>query len=223
MIQRFDRNTALLVIDAQIGVNSLEHWGGKKAVRNNPAAEERIGELLEGWRNAGNPVLYTRHDSREPDSPLKVSLPTGAFLPGLEPRRGEVVVLKDVNGGFIGTNLELQLRRVGVTRIVIAGFFTNMCVETTVRQGGNMGFDIYLGEDACATTNRLGFDGVDYDAQTVHALAVASMHREFCTALKTRDIIALLNADAAHLGRATGNRSREEISTDGNSTLAASV
>jgi nicotinamidase-related amidase len=214
MIRRFDRDTALLVIDAQVGVNSLEYWGGRNARRNNPAAEQRIGELLGHWRNAGQAVLYTRHDSREPESPLKISLPTGAFLPGVEPRSGEVVVVKDVNGGFIGTNLELQLRRAGVTRIVVAGFFTNMCVETTVRQGGNMGFDVYLAEDACATTNRVGFDGINFDAETVHALSIASMHREFCTALHTRDIISLLGADAPHLLHAVGNRSREEIARD---------
>lgn len=222
MIRRFNRDTALLVIDAQVGVNSLEHWGGVNARRNNPEAEQRIGDLLECWRSTDRPVLYTRHDSREPASPLKVSLPTGSFLPGLEPRAGEVVVLKDVNGGFIGTNLELHLRRSGVTRIVVVGFFTNMCVETTVRQGGNMGFDIYLGEDACATTNRVGFDGTNYDAETVHALSVASMHREFCTALKTGDITALMDTDAVHLRRATGNRSRDEIAMHGDSASQTS-
>jgi nicotinamidase-related amidase len=211
MIRRFERDTALLVIDAQVGVNVLEHWGGKNAQRNNPAAEQRIRELLDQWRTAALPVLYTRHDSREPDSPLKISLPTGAFLPGLEPRAGESIVVKDVNGGFIGTNLELQLRRAGISRIVVAGFFTNMCVETTVRQGGNMGYDLYLAEDACATTNRVGFDGINHDAHTVHTLSVASMHREFCTALTTRNVLGLLSIDAAGLDRATGNRSREEI------------
>lgn len=214
MIRRFDADTALLVIDAQVGVNSLEHWGGPHARMNNPAAPERIRELLSHWRDAGKAVLYTCHDSREPDSPLKVALPTGAFLPGLGPRPGETVVYKDVNGGFIGTNLELQLRRLGIGRLVVAGFFTNMCVETTVRQGGNMGFDIYLAEDACATTNRVGFDGVNYDAETVHALSVASMHREFCTALKTKELLPLLQADAAKAARATGNRSREEVALD---------
>ena len=211
MIRRFDTDTALLVIDAQVGVNSLDHWGGAFARRNNPHAEDRIRELLGRWRRAGNVVMFTQHDSREPDSPLKVALPTGAFIPGLEPRSGEIVVVKDVNGGFIGTNLEIQLRRAGISRLVVAGFFTNMCVETTVRQGGNMGYDIYLAEDACATTNRIGFDGVNYDAETVHALSVASMRRECCTALRTFDLLALLDADAPAIERAAGNRSRAEI------------
>lgn len=211
MIRRFDRNAALLVIDAQVGVNSLEHWGGPEARRNNPDAEKNIGDLLDRWRDAGKAVFFTQHDSREPDSPLKVSLPTGAFLPGLEPKNGEIVVIKDVNGGFIGTNLEIQLRRAGVSRLLVAGFFTNMCVETTVRQAGNLGYDVYLAEDACATTNRIGFDGVSHDAELVHALSVASMHREFCTALKTSDASALLGADLPGIDQARGNRSREEI------------
>lgn len=211
MIRRFGADTALLIIDAQQGVNVLEHWGGPGARRNNPQAEQRIGELLQAFRRADRAVFYTAHDSREPHSPLKLALPTGAFMPGLEPRAGETVIEKDVNGGFIGTDLEIRLRRAGITRLVTVGFFTNMCVETTVRQGGNMGYDMYLVEDACATTNRRGYDGRDYEAGLVHALAVASMHGEFCTALPSTAALQLLSADATHLQRAAGNRSAEEL------------
>jgi nicotinamidase-related amidase len=210
MIRQFEQDTALLIIDAQTGVNVLEHWGGPSGRRNNLDAESRIRELLTRWRSAKLPVFYTRHDSREPRSPLKIALPTGAFIPGLEPRSREVVISKDVNGGFIGTNLEIHLRRSRVSRVVVAGFFTNMCVETTIRHGGNLGFDMYLAEDACATTNRIGYDGVDYDAETVHALSVASMHGEFCTAMKTDDALSLLEQNAIHLERASGNRSEED-------------
>ncbi|MBV9696814.1 MAG: cysteine hydrolase [Gammaproteobacteria bacterium] len=211
MIRRFGADTALLIIDAQKGVNVLEHWGGPGARRNNPEAEKRIGELLKAWRAAGRAVFYTAHDSREPDSPLKLSLPTGAFLPGLEPRAGEPVIEKDVNGGFIGTDLELRLRRANITRLVTVGFFTNMCVETTVRQGGNMGYDMYLVEDACATTNRVGYDGSNYEAELVHALSVASMHREFCTAIPARATLQLLTQDDPGLQKAPGNRSAAEL------------
>ena len=211
MIRRFSDDTALLIVDAQKGVNVLEHWGGPGARRNNPQAEQRIGEILQAWRDARGAVFYTAHNSREPDSPLKLSLSTGAFIPGLEPRSGETVIEKDVNGGFIGTDLEIRLRRAGVTRLVTVGFFTNMCVETTVRQGGNMGYDMYLVEDACATTNRVGYDGRNHDPELVHALSVASMHGEFCTALSTADALQLLAGEAAHLKRAPGNRSAAEL------------
>ena len=50
MIPRFETNTALLIIDAQVGVNVLHHWGGPQGRRNNPDAEERIAYLLHAWR-----------------------------------------------------------------------------------------------------------------------------------------------------------------------------
>lgn len=205
MIPRFGGDSGLLVIDPQRGVDDLGHWGGPTGRRNNPDAETQLADLLAGWRAHGLPVAFTLHDSREDASPLKLSLPTGRPKPGLEPRDGETVVTKDVNGGFFGTALDLALRRSGVARLVIAGFFTNMCVETTARTAGNLGFDTYVVGDACATTNRVGPDGVDHDPDVVHQLSLASLHGEFCTVVRATDALGLLAADAEHLFRAQGN------------------
>ena len=205
MIHRFDAETALLLIDVQKGVDVLKHWGGAGGRRNNPQAEANLLLLLEAWRKHKLPVYYTMHDSREHGSPLKLNLPTGEIKEGLEPRSGEIVVRKDVNSGFIGTNLELMLQRKRIHRVVVAGFFTNMCVETTVRMAGNLGFDTYLVADACATTNWVGPDGIDRDPKLVHDMAVTSMDGEFCTALKTPDVLGLLDHDDEHLARHQGN------------------
>lgn len=205
MIGKFDTTTALLLIDVQKGVDVLNHWGGKRGRRNNPQAETNLRVLLDGWRAHGLPVFYTMHDSREQRSPLKIALATGNIKEGLEPRSGEIVVKKDVNSGFIGTNLELMLQRRRIHRLVVAGFFTNMCVETTVRMAGNLGFDTYLAADACATTNRVDSDGVDHDPELVHAMAIASMDGEFCTAINTADILNLLKGDVDSLLRRQGN------------------
>jgi nicotinamidase-related amidase len=85
------------------------------------------------------------------------------------------------------------------------GFFTNMCVETTTRQAGNLGFDTYLGHDGCAATNRTGPDGVDHDPGLVHDMAVANLHGEFCTAVTTADLVSLLAGDREDLARVQGN------------------
>jgi nicotinamidase-related amidase len=205
LIRQFGKETGLLLIDVQKGVNVLNHWGGPSGRRNNQNAEENQRALLQAWRDAGLKVFFTKHDSREAASPLKLSLPTGEMIEGLEPRDGEVVIEKDVNSGFIGTNLELRLRQHGIDRLVIAGFFTNFCVETTTRMAGNLGYDTYLAHDACATTNRIGFDGRDYDPEQVHDMAVASMHGEFCTAVDTSDLIDLTRDDKPGLSRVQGN------------------
>jgi nicotinamidase-related amidase len=152
MIEQFQHNTALLIIDAQKGINDLKHWGGSNGRRNNPDAEKKIQELAATWRAQKGTVIYTQHDSREAVSPLKISQPGGAFLDGLQPMPSELVIWKDVNSGFVGTNLEIELRRRGIQRLVVTGYFTNFCVETTVRMAGNLGFDTYLAHDACATS-----------------------------------------------------------------------
>ena len=205
MIKQFGRETALLLIDVQVGVDVLSHWGGSNGRRNNPDAEAKMSQLLATWRNAKLQVAFTRHDSRESASPLKFSLPTGAQKPGFEPAAGEIVVEKDVNSGFIGTDLEIQLRRAKISRLAIVGFFTNFCVETTTRMAGNLGFDTYLIEDCCSASNRIGPDGVDRDPELVHAMTVANLHGEFCTAIKFADALGLVTADNSQLSRCQGN------------------
>ncbi|NNE62781.1 MAG: isochorismatase family protein [Gammaproteobacteria bacterium] len=205
MINKFGDNTALLLIDVQQGVDVLTHWGGANGRRNNPDAEQNMLTLLKRWREKNNRIAFTIHDSREAASPLKLSLETGKQKAGFEPAVGDIVVIKDVNSGFIGTSLEIQLRRSGIDRLVVVGFFTNFCVETTVRMAGNLGFDTYLVHDCCATTNRVDLDGNDHDPELVHGISVANMHGEFCTAITVNDALALLDSNVEHLSRAQGN------------------
>ena len=205
MIKKFGRETALLLIDVQVGVDVLSHWGGPTGRRNNPNAEANMLQLLAAWRKAKLQVAFTRHDSREAKSPLKFSLPTGAQKPGFEPMTDEIVVEKDVNSGFIGTSLEVQLRRAGISRLVIVGFFTNFCVETTTRMSGNLGFDTYLIDDCCATTNRVGLDGICREPELVHAMTVGNLHGEFCTAVQSNDALGLVASDNVALSRCQGN------------------
>lgn len=205
MIPKFSDDTALLLIDVQQGVDDLTHWGGQTGRRNNHDAEEKMADLLTQWRTSGLPVAFTRHDSREEASPLKFSLPGGLQKEGFEPEENEIVVEKDVNSGFVGTSLELQLRRAGVCRLVVAGFFTNMCVETTVRMAGNIGFDTYLVHDACSTSNRIGPDGTDHEPELVHEMTVANLHGEFCTAITEAEAVGLLTSDSTTLDRRQGN------------------
>ncbi len=205
MIKQFGSNTALLLIDVQKGVNDLMHWGGPTGRRNNPSAESNMATLLSKWRSLDLPVLYTQHDSRQKVSPLKIASPGGAFIEGLEPQEGELIVWKDVNSAFLGTILELELRRRNISRLVVVGFFTNFCVETTVRMSGNMGFDTYLIHDCCAATNLIGKDGTDYNPDIVHALSVANMNGEFCTALSYQDVLRLVEGNVEGLDRVQAN------------------
>lgn len=205
MIEKFDETTALLLVDVQKGVNEVKYYGGPSGKRNNHSAEENMRCLLTEWRRLGKCVAFTRHNSREINSPLKLDLETGNQIEGLEINDSDIVVEKDVNSGFIGTSLELELRRSGINRLVVMGFYTNYCIETTVRMAGNLGFDTYLVHDACAAVNTLGHDGEYYEPDLVHSMSIASLHGEFCTAISKEVAMRLCLENCVDLERVQGN------------------
>src|SRR5690349_21310045 len=100
---------ALLLIDVQRGFTDPA-WGP----RNNPAAEDAAGRLLDAWRQAGWPVLHVQHDSDEPGSPLRPGTAGHELAEPVRPRAGEPVLHKRVNSAFIGTDLAERLGDLGV-------------------------------------------------------------------------------------------------------------
>jgi nicotinamidase-related amidase len=179
---------ALVLIDIQAGFDNPV-WGD----RNNVQAEANAARLLAAWRDAGAPVIHIRHVSREPGSPLGPG-PGSAFKAEVTPLPGESVFEKSVNSAFIGTGLEDHLRAQGIDRLVICGLTTPHCVSTTTRMAANLGFDVRLAHDACASF--AGNARTDWaeglaplDAQAIHTTAVSHLHGEFATALSTDAVL----------------------------------
>lgn len=117
--------------------------------RWNDQVDENGLALLHRWREAGRPIIHVRHDSVVEGSSLAPGSDGNRFRPGFEPQGDEPVVSKSVNSAFIGTDLDLKLRRLGARHVVAFGISTDMCVSTTVRTGSNMGWDMLLADDAC--------------------------------------------------------------------------
>jgi nicotinamidase-related amidase len=180
-------NTTLLVIDVQQGLDD-PHFG----VRNNPAAESNIAALIAAWRQAERPIIHVQHHSVTPGSPLRPEAPGVAVKPEARPRDGELVITKNVNSAFIGTDLEAQLRAAGVDTLVICGLTTEHCVSTTTRMAGNLGFTAYLAADATASHSKTAYTGETIPAEQVYTTALANLHGEFATVMDTAAVIALL-------------------------------
>jgi nicotinamidase-related amidase len=186
-----DTNTALIVIDTQMGFNDPK-WGS----RNNPDAEANIAQLLAAWRDAHLPVVHVHHDSVSPKGIFRPGTPGHRAKPEATPLKGEPVYHKSVNSAFIGTHLEADLRRRGITTLVITGLTTNHCVSTTTRMAGNLGFETYLVSNATATFERAHLDGRMRSADEVHLAALSDIHGEFATVVDTLEVLASLKSTA---------------------------
>jgi nicotinamidase-related amidase len=179
----------LLLIDVQRAFDD-----GSWRPRDNPQAEQHIAEALAAWRAAGAPVIHVRHRSAEPGGSFVPGTPAFDFKPEAEPLEGEPVITKDVNSGFIGTDLEARLRAAGAETVVLAGLTTDHCVSTTARMAANLGFETWVLGDATATHERRAPDGELIDAELMHRTALASLDDEFAEVLPTSDALARLRA-----------------------------
>ena len=150
--------------------------------------------LLSAWRAAGRPIIHVRHDSVQPGSTLSAGTEGNRFRPGFEPRGQEPVVSKSVNSAFIGTDLDLRLRRLGATHVVAFGISTDMCVSTTVRTGANFGWDMVLVPDASDCFDLPDGKGGVIPAETVQAAHVATLNFEFCRTFTTAELAGPGNA-----------------------------
>jgi nicotinamidase-related amidase len=160
--------------------------------RWNDKLDENGHALLAAWRAAGRPVIHVCHDSVEPNSTLRPDRPGNALRPGFEPRADEPLVRKSVNAAFIGTDLDLRLRRLGADMVVLFGISTDMCVSTSVRVGANMGYRVLLVEDACDCFDLPDGASGTIAARDVHRIHVATLRQEFATVLTTADVLAAL-------------------------------
>jgi biuret amidohydrolase len=164
---------ALVIIDMQR--DFLEPGGFGAALGNDVArlrtAIEPTGQVLRACRDAGMMVVHTREGHRPDLSDLapakraRGNLATGIGDPGpmgrilvrgepghdiireLAPAPGEPVVDKPGKGAFYATDLETMLRGRGITQLLVCGVTTEVCVNTTVREANDRGFDCLVLED----------------------------------------------------------------------------
>lgn len=178
---------ALLIIDQQKGMRESPE------PRNNPQAEQRIGELLAAWRQAGWPLVHIRHISRTPGSPFWPGQPGAEFQPELAPLDHEQVLEKNVPDAFINSGLERWLRVRGIDSVVICGVSTNNSVEATARSAGNLGFVTQVVADACFAFDKRDFNGVLRSAEEVHAMSLANLQGEYAQVLDANSILRALS------------------------------
>jgi nicotinamidase-related amidase len=177
--------TALIVVDVQCAFDDSQWWGQ----RDNPDCDTNIAALVEAWRDHNRPVVFVRHDSRDPDSPLRPGSPGNAFKSVLvgDP---DLLVVKSVNSSFHGSpDLHAWLQAEDLVGIAICGITTNHCCETTARVGGNLGYDVLFVLDATHTFDRPDLYGHLVSAAEIARMTALNLQGEFATVVATSDLV----------------------------------
>ena len=183
------KNPALLLVDIQKAFLEKDYPG---LIRNNEHAEFICGKILKKWRTLDLPIIHVRHSSSNPESKLHKSRPGFEFNDYVTPLETEMVLTKEVNSAFIGTNLENILIKSHIDTLVIVGMTTNHCISTTVRMSGNLGFDTYLISDSTACYNTKGLNGEIIACNTIYNSALASLQEEFATVIDSKELFDIL-------------------------------
>lgn len=184
---QLEPNTALVVIDVQEGFDD-PYWGP----RNNPDCESNIVALMSAWATADRPVVLVRHDSRGEGSPLHPSNAGNALKAIVADAPHELLVSKNVNSAFYGQpDLHGWLQERGIRQLVVCGIQTNMCVETTARMGGNLGYDVIVPIDATHTFDLTGPHGETLVADELALATAVNLHGgSFAQVVTTADLLA---------------------------------
>ncbi|MFC3801578.1 cysteine hydrolase family protein [Cohnella sp. GCM10012308] len=195
------QDTALVIIDMQ---NDFCHDVGasaKRGLADIPAFQAcvpKIDGLITHARAAGVPVVFvymtlddtTKSEAWTNKHGTEISIVAkdswGADYYKLYPQPGDAVVEKHRYSGFIGTNLDLILRSMGCKSIVLTGVLTNVCVESTARDGFMLDYNVTLVSDACAGSS-----------PEAHAGTLANIANVFGTVLDTEQVGAVWRAAAA--------------------------
>jgi nicotinamidase-related amidase len=193
---RLSTDAVLMVVDMQAAIDD-PRWGEL----NNRDAEANIAALLAAWRALGLPVLHIRHDSPELRSPYRAGTPGHAVKPCAAPLPTEPVFAKQTTSAFAEGRLDATLTKLGVTCLVLCGVLTQNSVEATARSAGDLGYRVFVVEDACRASARTDRTGRRWSADEVHALSLANLAGEYARIVATGETVAAAR-HAASVGAA---------------------
>jgi nicotinamidase-related amidase len=180
----FDQHTALIPIDMQQGFDL-------PPIRplSNTEINQNGLELLQYWRQQKWPILHVCHDSIHEDSTLHSTHPGNAMREGFEAQGAEPMIHKSVNCAFVGTDLELRLRRLKINKVVLFGLYADMCVSTSARIASNLGFDTYVVADACASIDQQDINGQTIPGDMILRANLATLNTEFAKVITLKYVL----------------------------------
>ena len=182
--------TALLLIDFQ-----KDYFpGGKHPLVNPLQAAQKAYLILQCFREHGGHHVHIQHISKKPDATYFIPGDRGTDIhDSVAHFEGEPIVYKHDKNAFLNTDLLELLKSWGIERVVICGMMTHMCVDATARAAYDLGFQVIIAEDACATRD-LQYGDTTIPADQVQKAFLAAL-KSYGKVMKSEEILALLAAE----------------------------
>jgi nicotinamidase-related amidase len=177
------KDSALIMIDLQNTYRS-----GIMQLTGVEAAIAEAKTLLQMARDNGVPVIHIQHDGGA-GTPYDVNAEIGQISKEVAPVKGEPVITKHYPNAFVQTDLDAQLKALGVKNIILAGFMTHMCVNSTAHGGFNLGYAPTVVASATATR----------PLQGAHGKVVSAQELQDATLAATRDMYAAIADSVADI------------------------
>lgn len=176
--------TALLIIDLQ----NDYFEGGKNPLHGSFEASLNARKVLEKFREKKQQIVHVQHISTRPGSTFFLPETDGCNIhTNVQPLTNEKVIVKHYPNSFRETDLHAYFQSLGINHLVICGMMTHMCVDTTVRASRDLGYEITLLGDACATKD-LQFEKI-VKAEDVHQSFLAALNSVFAKVETTSDYL----------------------------------
>lgn len=163
------RDSVLIMIDCQ----NTYRRGVMKLEDVEPALAE-AARLLTRARKAHIPIIHIMHDAG-PGSPYDVTAEIGHISDEVFPISGEPVIVKKYPSSFFQTDLRARLAATSRRDLVLAGFMTHMCVNSTARDAFNLGYRPTIVASATATRELQGPDGIPVSAPALQVASLATL------------------------------------------------
>lgn len=175
---------ALVIIDVQ----NFYFYDGPMKLWKPEEAEQEMKKVIDYFRDTQQPVIYIQHlydgggyaESQEEIIQIHKNI---------QPMDGEIVVRKSYPSSFRETTLQDILKPLGITKLVIAGMMSHMCVDTTVRAAYDLGYQIDVIADGC-TTMDLEYKGTVIPAEIVTKTYMASLNGMFARVLNADEFLS---------------------------------
>jgi ureidoacrylate peracid hydrolase len=214
-LKEYTINPALLVIDVQNGFVSK---GGSYDLLGMETLHYReiipkIRDLIDLCRNVGIPIFYTQavressgidlltrshkilpksREERIKKKPICVRETWDAeIVDEIKPSEGDHVVIKRRDSAFLNTEIGVWLRSLSIDTLIFCGIDTSICVETSLRDAFNIGYDVVLISDATASSNKKHYESTLENVKGYYGIVMDM--KELCQYLPQSQISSISN------------------------------